>query len=72
MLITSFYWAYPFVSTSDWQGLWSSLSAILFGKIIAQGIIFAVLVAIFAHYVADRKIREKNATEIKSSSLEDK
>jgi hypothetical protein len=72
MLVTSFNWAYPFVLANDWMGLWSSLSGILFGKIIAQGIIFAILVAIFANYIADRKIREKNVSEIDSSSFEDK
>jgi hypothetical protein len=72
MLVTSYNWAYPFVLASDWAGLWSSLSGILFGKIIAQGLIFTTIVAIFAHYITDRKIREKNVSEIQPSSLEDK
>jgi len=60
MLKTSYSWARPFVSTENWSGLWNSFSSIIFGKIIAEGMIFAIFVALFTNYIADRKIRDKN------------
>ena len=60
MLKKSYSWARPFVSTENWSGLWNSFSSIVFGTIVAEGIIFAILVAIFTNYIADRKIRDKN------------
>ncbi len=60
MLRTSYSWAVPFVTSSDWSGLLSSLSAFVFGKVFAQGLLFAFLVAIFANVIADRKLRSQN------------
>jgi hypothetical protein len=56
---TAFFWAEPYVASADWAGLWSAFSAFVFGKILAQGIVFAGAVAIFTNFIADRKIREK-------------
>ncbi|OGW38688.1 MAG: hypothetical protein A2Y97_12285 [Nitrospirae bacterium RBG_13_39_12] len=60
MLKTSYSWTKPFVLTGNWSGLWSALTAVVFGKIIAQGFVLAVFVAIFTNYIADREIRKKN------------
>jgi len=62
MLRTSYFWASPFVSASDWAGLLSSFSAFVFGKTLAQGLVFAFLVAIFSNFIADRKLREQNVS----------
>jgi len=66
MLRTSYSWAIPFVSTENWSGLWNSFSSIVFGKIVAEGIIFVIFVAIFTNYIADRKIRDQNIDYDKS------
>lgn len=60
---TSYFWAEPYVESADWAGLWSSFSAFVFAKILAQGIIFAGAVAIFTNFIADRKIREKRLSD---------
>lgn len=60
MLKTSYSWTTPFVLAGNWYGLWSAFTALVFGKIIAQGLVLAVLVAIFTNYIADREIRKKN------------
>jgi hypothetical protein len=62
MLRTSYFWALPFVSASDWTGLLSSFSAFVFGETLAQGLVFAFLVAIFSNFIADRRIREQNVS----------
>lgn len=63
MLRTSYFWALPFVSASDWGGMLSSFSAFFFGKILAQGLVFAFLVAIFSNFIADRRLREQNVSQ---------
>lgn len=60
MLKTSFYWTTPFIIAGNWSGLWSAVTAIVFGKVIAQGLVLAVLVGIFTRYFADREIRKRN------------
>jgi len=60
MLKTSYSWTSPFIIAGNWAGLWAALTALVFGKIIAQGLVFAILVAIFTNYIADREIRKKN------------
>ncbi|MEW7984568.1 MAG: hypothetical protein ACH255_21035 [Candidatus Thiodiazotropha sp.] len=62
MLRTSYFWAVPFVTTSDWTGMLSSFSAFVFGKTLAQGLVFAFLVAIFSNFIADRRLREQNVS----------
>jgi hypothetical protein len=62
MLRTAYYWADPFVVSSDWSGMLSSLSEFVFGKTLAQGLLFAFLVAIFSNFIADRKLREQNVS----------
>lgn len=62
MLRTAYFWAMPFVSFSDWLGMLSSLSEFVFGKTLAQGLIFAFLVAVFSNFIADRKLREQNVS----------
>ncbi len=63
MLRTSYYWATPFISASEWAGMLSSFSSFIFGKTLAQGIVFAFLVAIFSNFIADRKLREQNVSQ---------
>jgi hypothetical protein len=63
MLRTSYSWTKPFVLVGNWAGLWLSLTAFIFGKVIAEGLVFAVVVAIFAKYIADREIRKKNVSK---------
>lgn len=60
MLKTSYLWAEPYISTSDWAAMLNSFSSLIFGKILAQGIVFAGGVSIFTNFVADRKLREQN------------
>jgi hypothetical protein len=62
MLRTSYYWATPFISISDWTGMLSSFSSFVFGKTLAQGLVFAFLVAIFSNFIADRELRERNVS----------
>jgi len=62
MLRTAYFWAVPFVVSSDWSGMLSSLSEFVFGKTLAQGLLFAFLVAIFSNFIADRKLREQNVS----------
>jgi hypothetical protein len=60
MLKTSFYWTTPFIAAGNWSGLWSAVTALVFGKVIAQGLLLAVLVGILTRYFADREIRKRN------------
>jgi branched-subunit amino acid transport protein len=60
MLKTSYSWTLPFIIAGNWAGLWTALTALVFGKIIAKGLVFAILVAIFTKYIADREIRKNN------------
>ena len=60
MLKTSYSWAIPFVSTEDWFGLWSSFSSIIFGKIFAEGLIFAIFGAVVTNYMINKKRKESN------------
>lgn len=62
MMRTAYFWAVPFVVSSDWLGMLSSLSEFVFGKTLAQGLLFAFLVAIFSNLIADRKLREQNVS----------
>jgi len=62
MLRTSYSWTKPFVLAGNWTGLWSALTAFIFGKVIAEGLVLAVVVALFANYIADREIRKKNVS----------
>lgn len=62
MLRTAYFWAAPFIASSDWSGMLSSLSEFVFGKTLAQGLLFAFLVAIFSNFIADRKLREQNVS----------
>lgn len=63
MLRTAYFWAAPFIALSDWPGMLSSLSEFVFGKTLAQGLLFAFLVAIFSNFIADRKLREQNVSQ---------
>jgi hypothetical protein len=63
MLRTSYLWAIPFIAVDDWTGLLSSFSTFFFGKTLAQGLVFAFLIAIFSNFIADRKLREQNVSQ---------
>lgn len=60
MMRTSYTWASPFMDKSDFTGLLFSFSELFFGKILAQGVVFVVFVAIFSDLIADRKLRRRN------------
>lgn len=60
MMRTSYEWASPFMDKSDFIGLFFSFSELFFGKILAQGVVFVVIIAIFSDLIADRKLRRRN------------
>ncbi len=62
MLRTAYEWAVPYIVASDWSGMFSSFSTFFFGTILAQGMLFAFLVAIFSNFIADRRLREENVS----------
>jgi len=63
MLRTSYNWALPYVDVKNWVGMFESFSSFFFGEILAQGLVFAVFVAIFTNLIADRKLREANVPQ---------
>ena len=63
MLLFSFEWAIPFVEGERWSELLSELGNLFFGKVVAQGIILALVVGVFTNLVADREVRIKNLDE---------
>lgn len=62
MLKTSYNWAMPYINSGNWSGLWTSLNTFIFGKVLAQGVVFAVLVTIFTNVIADREVRKANVS----------
>jgi len=60
MIRSAYWWAFPYVETSRWRDLLSDLSSLVFGKVIVQGLVFTLLVALFVSFIADRKLRQED------------
>lgn len=59
VLRNSFTWTLPFVKSGDWLDLLSSLSTLLFGKVVIGIFLLVLLTSYFSSLVTDRDIRKR-------------
>jgi hypothetical protein len=55
-------WATPYILRSDWMGLVKAISDLIIGKLLIQGILLALLTAVFTSLVTDREVRKRKIT----------
>lgn len=60
MLTSAYEWTSPYVESRSWGALLSELGGLVFGKVVVQGLVVALLTAFFVSLVADRRLREQN------------
>lgn len=63
MVLTAYTWTFPYVQAGTWHALLADLSKLLFGKVVAQGLVLALLTAVFVWLITEHKFRRRDSRE---------